>query len=69
MPNTYVGENGRFVVALNFAGERVPLDPREPVASRARVELSTDPAREPGEVDPASLVLEADEGLILRVAG
>ncbi len=64
---TRESEDGHFVVALNFAGERVRLDPRGAVVRRARVELSTYLTRAPGEeVELGALVIEADEGLILR---
>jgi alpha-glucosidase len=51
----------RFLIALNFSSERVP-----PAAS-ATIELSTDPERALGEVDLQTLVLEPDEGLVLRL--
>jgi alpha-glucosidase len=54
-----------FLVALNFASERTSLELRE---SPATLELSTDPARELGEVDLGGLVLGPDEGVILRLS-
>jgi alpha-glucosidase len=55
-----------FLVALNFTSKPVPLELAEDLGRNARVELSTDPAREVLEVELDSLVLGPDEGLILR---
>jgi hypothetical protein len=52
-----------LLVALNFTSERAMLDPSE-----AATLLSTDPARELGEVDPGALLLGPDEGIILRLS-
>jgi alpha-glucosidase len=67
----------RFLVALNFSAESTPLgltgdgdaDGEEDggPGGSAVVELSTDPGRRAGHVDPRALVLEPDEGLILRL--
>jgi alpha-glucosidase len=54
----------RLLVALNFTSKQVPLG----YEGRGQVELSTYPERELGEVDLGSLVLEPDEGLIIRFA-
>jgi alpha-glucosidase len=56
----------RLLVALNFSSERVPVGLKKPVGSAAELALSTDPDRAPGELDPHQLVLEPDEGVILR---
>jgi alpha-glucosidase len=64
----------RFLVALNFSAKSTPLgltgdgDGEEGgPGGPALVELSTDPGRPAGHVDPRALVLEPDEGLILRL--
>jgi alpha-glucosidase len=65
----------RFLVALNFSSEAVPLgltgdgDGGEDggPGGPAVLELSTDPGRPAGHVDPRALVLEPDEGVILRL--
>jgi alpha-glucosidase len=65
----------RFLVALNFSAESTPLgltsdrDGEEDggPGGSAVLELSTDPGRPAGHVDPRALVLEPDEGLILRL--
>jgi alpha-glucosidase len=56
----------RFLVALNFSSRRVPLALADDVRGPALLELSTDPGREHGPVDLTDLVLEPDEGMILR---
>jgi alpha-glucosidase len=75
-PNVFCFERElgqRFLVALNFSSEITPLGltgdreedggPDEP----AVLELSTDPGRPAGRVDPRALVLEPDEGVIVRL--
>jgi alpha-glucosidase len=67
----------RFLVALNFSAESTLLgltgdadgDGEEDggPGGSAVLELSTDPGRPAGHVDPRALVLEPDEGLILRL--
>lgn len=57
----------RFLVALNFSSRRVPL-PLASADSPAVLELSTDPGRDHGALDPRHLVLEPDEGVILRLS-
>lgn len=57
----------RYLVALNFSSGSVPLGLREDVGP-AVVELSTDPGRDRGRVEPRALVLEPDEGVILRLS-
>ncbi len=57
----------RFLVALNFSSRRVPL-PLASADSPAVLELSTDPGRDHGALDPRDLVLEPDEGVILRLS-
>jgi hypothetical protein len=53
-------------VALNFSSRRVPLALADDVRGPAVLELSTNPGREHGAVDLTDLVLEPDEGMILR---
>jgi alpha-glucosidase len=60
-------QDERFLVALNFASRPVPLALREHVAGSATVELSTHATRVPGPADLGSLVLEPDEGVIIRL--
>ncbi len=57
----------RLLVALNFGGEPVrwALDPG--LGDSSRLELSTDPARRPGPLRPAELVVGPDEGVILQL--
>ncbi len=58
----------RFLVALNFSSRSVPLEAEEEdTGGAAVVELSTDPGRYRGPVDPRSLVLRPDEGVIVRL--
>ena len=56
----------RFLIALNFTSRSAPLGLRDDQLGRAVLELSTDPGRYRGSVDPQELVLEPDEGVILR---
>ena len=58
----------RLLVALNFAGAPVrwPAGP-DLGGGSASVELSTDPARQPGPVQLADLVVGPDEGVVLRL--
>ena len=56
----------RFLVALNFSSRRVPLALTDDARGPAVLELSTRPEREHGPVDLTNLVLEPDEGMILR---
>ena len=58
----------RFLIALNFRSDRVPLAPGGDYRGRAFVELSTHPGRASDFVDLTDLVLEPDEGLILRLS-
>ncbi len=57
----------RFLVALNLTSLSLPLGLRENVAGPAEVILSTSPGRGFGAVALRDLVLEPDEGLILRL--
>jgi len=57
----------RFLVALNFTSLSLPLGLREEAGGPAEVILSTSPGRDLGAVQPRDLVLEPDEGLILRL--
>jgi alpha-glucosidase len=58
----------RFLIALNFSSHRVPLALGDDAPGSAFLELSTHPGREHGAVDLQDLVLEPDEGLILRLS-
>ena len=58
----------RFLVALNFRSDRVPLSLGDHARGPAFLELSTHPGREHGAVGLRDLVLEPDEGLILRLS-
>ena len=58
----------RFLIALNFSSDRVPLALGEDAPGPAFLELSTHSGREHGPVDLQDLVLEPDEGLILRLS-
>ena len=64
----YVRELGdeRVVVALNFKSRRVKA---ALPSGLANVLISTRPGRELGELDAGSLVLEPDEGVVLRLLG
>jgi alpha-glucosidase len=57
----------RFLVALNFRSDRVPLALGDHAHGPAFLELSTHPGREHGAADLRNLILEPDEGLILRL--
>jgi alpha-glucosidase len=58
----------RFLIALNFSSHRVPLALGDDAPASAFLELSTHSGREHGAVDLQDLVLEPDEGLILRLS-
>jgi alpha-glucosidase len=58
----------RFLIALNFRSDRVPLALGDQVRGPAFLELSTHPGRQHGAVDLRDLVLEPDEGLLLRLS-
>ena len=58
----------RFLVALNFRSDRVPLALGDDTPGPAFLELSTHPGREHGAVGLRDFVLEPDEGLILRLS-
>ena len=58
----------RFLIALNFSSHRVPLALSDDGPGPAFLELSTHPGRAHGAVDLKDLVLEPDEGLILRLS-
>lgn len=55
-------------VTLNFGSHRVPLALGDDAPGPAFLELSTHSGREHGPVDLRDLVLEPDEGLILRLS-
>ncbi|MFL5819433.1 MAG: alpha-amylase family glycosyl hydrolase, partial [Solirubrobacteraceae bacterium] len=55
----------RAAVALNFSSQEVAVNTG--LTGAARLELSTDPARQPGELRLDRLVLGPDEGVLLRV--
>jgi alpha-glucosidase len=57
----------RFLVALNFTSLTLPLGLRENTVGPAEVILSTSPGRGFGAVPLQDLVMEPDEGLILRL--
>jgi alpha-glucosidase len=70
-PDVFCFERGlgrRFLIALNFGSHRVPLALGDDARGLAFLELSTDPGREQGAVRLQDLVLEPDEGLILRLS-
>jgi len=52
-------------VALNFSSQEVVV--RTGLAGFGRVELSTDPARQPGELRLDRLVLAPDEGVLIAL--
>jgi hypothetical protein len=58
----------RLLVALNFRSDRVPPALTDDARGPAFLELSTHTGREHGAVDLRDLVLEPDEGLILRLS-
>ena len=57
----------RFLIALNFTSLTLPLGLRENTVGPAEVVLSTSPGRDFGAVPLQDLVMEPDEGLILRL--
>jgi alpha-glucosidase len=57
----------RFLVALNFSSAEVPLSLAGDLGQTAQLELSTDAARELGDVVLGDLVLRPDEGVLLRL--
>jgi alpha-glucosidase len=57
----------RFLIALNFTSERVPLRLQDPPSPSADLELSTDAGRVLAEVELDTLVLEPDEGVVLSL--
>jgi alpha-glucosidase len=57
----------RFLIALNFSSRRVPLSVRDEADGAALLELSTRPGPDRGVIDLRELVLEPDEGVILRL--
>jgi glycosidase len=60
----------RLLIALNFTSRAVPLGLEDQLGERAaKLELSTDPGRTSGQLDLRELVLEPDEGVILRFEG
>jgi alpha-glucosidase len=61
-------DDQRLVVALNFTSRRLRLRAAEDLGERASVLLSTHETRPLDSVDPSALVLEPDEGLILRLS-
>jgi alpha-glucosidase len=61
-------ERERFAVVLNFSSHRTPAGIDEDLGARALIELSTHPGRTAAEeIDFRELVLEPDEGLIVRL--
>jgi alpha-glucosidase len=58
----------RFLIALNFSSHRVPPAVGDEIPGSAFLELSTHSGREHGAVELEDLVLEPDEGLILRLS-
>ena len=65
----YLRELGdeRLLVALNFGSRRVPVTPRDHLAKRGTLELSTHGERVGGTLELRTLVLEPDEGVIVRL--
>jgi alpha-glucosidase len=62
-------DDERVLVALNFTSGALPLGMEHELGEQpAKLELSTDPGRAGGQLDPRELVLEPDEGVILRLA-
>jgi alpha-glucosidase len=57
----------RLLVVLNFGDAPVGWPAGPGLGDAARVELSTDPARQPGPVALPDLVIAADEGVVLRL--
>ena len=60
--------DARFLIALNFSSGRVPLGLREDLGRKATIALSTVPHRARQPVDLGGLILEPDEGLLIRIA-
>jgi alpha-glucosidase len=60
-------EGERLLVALNFSGEPVQWPSLPDLPEGGHLELSTDPARQPGPVRLAGLAIGADEGVIVRL--
>jgi alpha-glucosidase len=57
----------RLLVVLNFGGAPVHWPAGSELGDSARIELSTDPARQPGPVGLPDLVIAGDEGVVLRL--
>ena len=57
----------RLLVVLNFGGASVHWPAGSELGDSARIELSTDPARQPGPVGLPDLVIAGDEGAVLRL--
>ena len=57
----------RLLIALNYSSRSVPFGLRDGTGGDAVLELSTDPGRGLGPIDTQVLVLEPDEGVILRL--
>ena len=55
----------RLAVALNFSPEEVAVDTG--LSGHGRIEVSTDPARRPGELRIDRLVLRPDEGVLITL--
>ncbi|HKG17238.1 MAG TPA: alpha-amylase family glycosyl hydrolase [Solirubrobacteraceae bacterium] len=55
----------RLAVALNFCSDEVAVGTG--LAGRGRIEVSTDPARRPGELRLDRLVLRPDEGVLITL--
>jgi alpha-glucosidase len=64
----YIREDaaGRWLVAINFSSRSLALAPAEELGSGS-LELSTDPWRAEGPVDPGRLTLGPDEGVLIRL--
>ena len=61
------GGGERMLVAINMSTVSVTCDLGDPGAPPGRLELSTDPDRPAGAVDPRSLGLAPDEGVVVRL--
>jgi len=57
----------RLLVVLNFGGAPVHWPAGSHLGDSARIELSTDPDRQPGPVSLPDLVIAGDEGVVLRL--